>query len=262
MTDTILRAIDDRGVATLTLNRPDVHNAFDDDLIARLSEHLQFLAADRAVRVVVLNAAGKSFSAGADLDWMRRMSEYTSAENLEDAGRLAALMRLLDRLPKPTVAVVQGAAYGGGVGLAACCDVVLAAETAVFCLSEVRLGLTPATISPYVVRAIGARQARRYFTTAEIIPAGRAKEIGLVHEVVMGEALSAALETLLQALLSGAPGAQEDAKDLVFLNEARPLDAALIAETARRIAERRTTDEAREGFSAFLEKRKPAWRPV
>jgi methylglutaconyl-CoA hydratase len=260
MTDTILQSIDERGVATLTLNRPEVHNAFDDALILRLDEALQFLAADRAVRAVVLNAAGKSFSAGADLAWMRRMASYTLPENFADAERLARLLRTLDRLPKPTIAVVQGAAYGGGVGLVACCDVVIAAETATFCLSEVKLGIIPSVISPYVVHAIGARQARRYFITAEAMPAGRAREIGLVHEVVMADALGAALETTLQALLQGAPGAQAGAKDLVFLNEARALDESLVAETARRIAERRTTDEAKEGFAAFLEKRKPSWR--
>jgi methylglutaconyl-CoA hydratase len=260
MTETVLHSTDSRGVATVTLNRPQVHNAFDDKLIGRLTETFQFLAADREVRIVVLNAVGKSFSAGADLDWMKRMAGYGPAENHADAERLAGLMRRIDRLPKPTIAVVQGPAYGGGVGLVAACDIAIAAETATFALSEVKLGIIPAVISPYVVRAIGARQARRYFMTAEAIPAGRALELGLVHEVVMPDALGAALETVLQALLQGAPGAQAAAKDLVFLNESALSDEALVAETAKRIAERRATDEAREGFAAFLEKRLPSWR--
>ena len=181
MNDTILLDIDPRGVARLTLNRPERHNAFDDALIAGLSAALEELGEDPRVRAVVLTGAGRSFSAGADLDWMRRMAEHSQEDNLADAAKLARLMHLLARLPKPTLALVQGAAYGGGVGLACCCDVVLAADTARFCLSEVRLSLTPATISPYVVAAIGARQARRYFTTAEVIPPHRALEIGLVH---------------------------------------------------------------------------------
>ena len=260
MTDIILQSIDERGIATVTLNRPEIHNAFDDVLIARLTEVLQSLADDRTVRIVVLNAAGKSFSAGADLGWMRRVAAYTLAENIADAKGLATLMYTLDRLPKPTIAVVQGAAYGGGVGLAACCDIAIAAETATFCLSEVKLGIIPSVISPYVVRAIGLRQSRRYFQTAEVISAARAREIGLVHETVSASALGTALDAIIQALLLGAPGAQADAKSLAFLNDATPLDEALLAETARRIAERRTTDEAKDGLGAFLEKRKPGWR--
>ncbi len=251
--------IDDRGVATLTLANPERHNAFDDALIGQLTAALVQLGADSGVRVVVLASTGKSFSAGADLGWMQRMATYTEAENIADAAALAGLMRTLDRLPKPTVAVVQGAAYGGGVGLVACCDVAVAAEGARFCLSEVKLGLIPAAISPFVINAIGARQARRYFTTAEIFTAARAREIGLLHEVVDAAGLEAARDRVVDALLAGAPGAQAAAKELVFLCEGRALDDALAAETGRRIAAQRASAEGREGVAAFLERRQPAW---
>ena len=260
MTETLLHSIDARGVATVTLNRPELHNAFDDALIAEMTAVLAALGVDPAVRVVVLRGAGKSFSAGADLDWMRRMAGYTREQNQADAEGLARLMYALDRLPKPVLGVVQGAAYGGGVGLVAACDIVIASEKASFCLSEVKLGLIPSAISPYVVAAIGPRQARRYFTSAEVIPAARAREIGLVHEVVAPDALEAAIETVLQALFQGAPIAQAEAKDLVFLVADRPVDDALIAETGRRIAERRVSGEGREGVGAFLNKTVPAWR--
>lgn len=260
MNSTFLEAIDTRGVATLTLDRPERHNAFDDALIAQLTGALARLGADGAVRAVVLASSGRSFSAGADLEWMRRMAGHSLADNLADAAGLAGLLHTLDRLPKPTVALVQGAAYGGGVGLVACCDIAIAAERASFCLSEVKLGLTPATISPYVVNAIGPRWARRLFQTAEVFDAQRAREIGLVQEVVGGDELAARGEDLLRALLQGAPGAQADAKDLVFLCEGRPVDAALSSETGRRIAERRASAEGQEGIAAFLGKRPPAWR--
>lgn len=256
----LIEAVADTGVATLTFNRPDRHNAFDDAMVAELTAALTRLGQDPAVRVVVLEAAGRSFSAGADLDWMRRAAGQGEAENVDDALALAGLMRTLDRLPRPTVAVVQGAAYGGGVGLVACCDVAIAAERASFCLSEVRLGLIPAAISPYVIQAIGARQARRWFVTAEAFPAARALEVGLVHEVVPQEGLAAARDAVLAALLGGAPEAQAESKALVFLCEGRPVDEALGAETARRIAARRASAEGREGIAAFLERRAPAWR--
>ena len=212
------------------------------------------------MRAVVLASTGRSFSAGAALEWMRRMAGYSEAENRADAEALARMLHTLDRLPRPTIAVVQGPAYGGGVGLAACCDVVIAAERATFCLSEVKFGLTPATISPYVINAIGPRWARRYFQTAEVFSASRAQAIGLVHEVVADTALEETREALVKALLQGAPGAQADAKDLVFLAEGRPVDAALGRETGRRIAARRASAEGQEGLSAFLGKRAPAWR--
>jgi methylglutaconyl-CoA hydratase len=260
MSGSLLETIDERGVATLTLNRPERHNCFDDELIASLLAALKRYEASTSIRAVVLASTGRSFSAGADLDWMRRMADQTFATNLADAGQLAALMQTLDRLPKPTLALVQGPAYGGGVGLVACCDVAIASERASFALSEVTLGLTPATISPYVINAIGARWARRYFQSAEVFTAARAREIGLVHEVVGETELATTGETVLRAILKGAPVAQAAAKDLVFLREAHPVDAALGEETSRRIAERRTSAEGREGISAFLAKRKAAWR--
>ena len=258
----LLLDVDGSGIATLTLNRPDVHNAFDDALVAVLTDALEGLAPRPDVRGVVLTGAGRSFSAGADLLWMQRMAGYSEAENLRDAAALARMLHTLDRLPKPTLAVVNGPAYGGGVGLVACCDVALASERASFALTEVRLGLTPATISPFVVNAIGPRQARRYFTTAEPIPAARARDIGLVHEVVPAEELEAARDRIVHALLGGAPGAQADAKALAFLVEGRAVDDALAAETSRRIAARRASAEGREGLAAFLAKRPPSWRPA
>lgn len=259
MTDHLLQT-DTRGVATITLNRPERHNAFDDALIANLTAALRHVAGDPVVRAVVLASTGKSFSAGADLDWMRRMAEYSPDQNLADAQALAALLHTLDTLPKPTIALVQGAAFGGGVGLASCCDIVIASERAVFSLSEVKLGLTPATISPYVIRAIGPRHARRYFQTAEIFSAAQALAIGLVHEIARPEELAQAAEGVIAAILQGAPGAQAEAKALVALCHARPIDNALTSETAHRIAARRASAEGREGVGAFLAKREPAWR--
>ena len=245
-------------LATLTLNRVDVHNAFDEHLIATLTSELERLGSDPDVRVVVLAAAGRSFSAGADLNWMRRMADYGEAENRDDALRLARLMQTLDGLPKPTVAKVQGAAFGGGVGLVACCDIVIAARTALFSLSEVRLGLIPAVISPYVVKAMGARQARRYFLTAERFDAGRARDLGLVHEVVEQDALDDTVTRCIAELLQGAPGAQAEAKTLI--EQVAPLVAAdLVEHTAGRIARVRAAAEGREGVVAFLDKRAPAW---
>jgi methylglutaconyl-CoA hydratase len=256
----ILHDIDARGVGTITLNNPERHNAFDDRLIADMTAVLEGFAADPGVRVVVLRSTGRSFSAGADLNWMRRVAEYTEADNLRDAAALGRLMHRLDRMPKPTLAVVQGAAYGGGVGLAACCDIVLASSLAKFATTEVRLGLIPAVISPYVIAAIGARQARRYFLTADIMPAETAHRIGLVHELAAPDALDARAEAIIDTLLQQAPGAQAEAKALVFLCEGRATDDALQEETALRIARRRATAEGREGLQAFLEKRAPAWQ--
>ena len=256
----LLVDIDTRGVARLTLNRPERHNAFDDLLIADMTEALQELAAEPSVRVVVLRGAGRHFCAGADLDWMRRVADYSEAANREDAAALALLMHTLDRLAKPTLALVHGAAYGGGVGLVACCDIAIAAEDAKFSLSEVRLGLIPAVISPYVMNAIGPRQARRYFQSAEVIPAPRALEIGLVHGVVPLEELEGRGEAMVATLLEAAPGAQAEAKELVFLCQGRQVDERLLLETGQRIASRRASAEGREGLAAFLEKRKPAWR--
>jgi methylglutaconyl-CoA hydratase len=259
MTATTL-CLDARGVATLTLNRPAVHNAFDDALISELAGHLQDVEADRAVRAVILAAEGKSFSAGADLTWMRRLSAFSEAENVADAMRLAELMRRLDGLAKPTLALVQGAAYGGGVGLVAACDIAIAAEEAVFSLSEVKLGLLPAVISPYVVAAIGPRAARRYFLTAERFSAAEAFRLGLIHEIVPKEKLAEAGERVIAALAEGGPQAQACSKQLIAEVASRPVTDALVALTARRIAEARASDEGKEGVAAFLEKRKPSWR--
>jgi methylglutaconyl-CoA hydratase len=256
----ILQDIDARGVATLTLNNPERHNAFDDTLIADMTAVLDDFAADRAIRVVVLRSTGKSFSAGADLNWMRRVADYTEADNRRDAVALGRLMHTLDRLPKPTLAVVQGSALGGGVGLVACCDIVVASTTAKFATTEVRLGLIPAVISPYVINAIGARHARRYFLTAEVIPADTAHRIGLVHELAEPDALAARADAMIDTLLQQAPGAQAEAKALVFLCEGSAVDTALQDQTAQRIAQRRATPEGREGLQAFLEKRAPAWQ--
>lgn len=259
MTDALIHGIDARGVATVTLNRPEIHNAFDDALIAELTAVLAAYGANPAVRALILTGAGKSFSAGADLGWMKRMAGYSYEENLADAAGLAQLMHTLDRLPKPTIGLINGAAYGGGVGLVACCDIAIASERASFCLSEVKLGILPAAISPYVVAAIGPRQARRYFQTAEVIPADGARRIGLVHEVVPPDQLDAARDRILAAIFQGAPGAQADAKDLVFTVD-RPLTDEVVSETGRRIALRRASEEGREGIGAFLAKREPAWR--
>lgn len=257
---TIISNIDKRGVATLTMNRPELHNAFDDTLIAELTDALRELDEDPDVRVVLLAASGRSFSAGADLNWMRRMADYSYEQNLADAEGLAELMRTLDTLSKPTVALVQGAAYGGGVGLVACCDIAIATARATFCLSEVKLGLFPAVISPYVVAAIGPRASRRYFQTAEVFDAAEAHRLGLLHQMVADEPeLAAAADLVSARLLLNGPGAMAGAKRLVAAVHGARVDAALIADTAGRIADQRSSREGREGVSAFLEKRKPAW---
>lgn len=248
------------GLATVTLNRPDMHNAFDDETISRLSDVFTDLAAQDGVRAVVLAARGPSFCAGADLNWMRRTADFTADENRADAQALGAMLHRLDTMPMPTIALVQGPAYGGGVGLVAACDIAIAVRGAVFALTEVRLGLIPATISPYVVAAIGARHARRYFLTAERFDADEACRLGLVHEVVDdADALAAARDRYLRALGKGGPGALAAAKELVFAVAGRPIDDHLVADTARRIAERRASEEGREGTAAFLEKRRPGW---
>lgn len=260
MTDkTILTQIDERGLATLTMNRPELHNAFDDAFIAALTGELQRLEADESVRVVILAASGRSFSAGADLSWMRRMADYTREENLTDALGLAELMRTLATLKKPTIARVQGAAYGGGVGLVACCDMAIASRRATFCLSEVKLGLIPAVISPYVVEAMGPRAARRYFQSAEVFDAAEAHRLGLVHELTEEKDLAASVERLAAALLANGPRAMAAAKGLVARVASGPIDGAMIRDTAERIADTRASAEGKEGLSAFLEKRKPLW---
>lgn len=254
-----LEEIDDDGVAWIVLTRPEVHNAFNDTLIGELATVLSGLGTDDRVRVVVLSAQGRSFSAGADLNWMQRMADYSEEDNLKDARALAELMRILNTLPKPTLAVVQGPAVGGGVGLVACCDIAIAAETANFCFSEVKLGLIPAVIAPYVIAAMGERAARRYFLSAETFGAREALALGLVHHVVPDEALEDAGRKMLRALLGAGPKAQEAAKDLIFAVSGRPVDDDVVEDTAARIARRRISPEAQEGIAAFLRKRKPSW---
>ena len=247
------------GVVWLTLNRPEIHNAFDDRQIVEVTRAFDDLAADDTVRAVVLTGAGRSFSAGADLNWMRRTSTYSEADNLRDANALARLMQVLDQMPKPTVARVNGAALGGGTGLVACCDIVVASEQVVFGTTEVRLGIIPAVIGPYVIAAIGPRQARRLMLTGERIAAREAARIGLVHEVVAPDDLDATVATVLSNLLEGGPAAIAAAKRLVHDLSGRAIGQDLIDDTARRIAALRVSPEAREGVSAFLEKRKPGW---
>lgn len=260
MTDSYLQtSIDRRGVATLCLNRPKLHNAFDDQLIAEMTATLGRLGEDPQVRLVLLSATGKSFSAGADLNWMRRMADYSREENLADAQALAELMRRLNELPQPTIALVQGPAIGGGVGLVAACDIVIASEQARFCLSEVKLGLIPAVISPYVIAAIGARQARRYFLSAELFDAAEALRIGLAHRLCPAAELTEHGDRLCRQLLQNGPLALSAAKQLIAEVAERPIDEALIHMTAERIASIRATEEGREGLNAFLDKRKPSW---
>lgn len=256
----VLLSCDDRGVATLTLNRPEVHNAFDDTIINSLIASLEQVTNDPSVRVLILRSEGKNFSAGADLNWMRRMAANSHAENLVDARGLAMLMQRLNELPQPTIALVQGAAFGGAVGLAACCDMVVATDASLFCLSEVKIGLIPAVISPYVVQAMGERQARRYFLTAEPFNAGQAQDWGLVHEVVASnEQLNDAANALVSKLLGNSPAAVTAAKQLIAAVSQRPIGADVIEDTAARIADIRVSNEGQEGLSAFLNKRKPNW---
>ncbi|MGZ5067600.1 MAG: enoyl-CoA hydratase/isomerase family protein [Usitatibacter sp.] len=256
-------AIERQGpVGLVTMNRPERHNAFDDSLIQELTEALRTMEAEDGIRVVVLSGAGKSFSAGADLNWMKRMAGFSKDENQRDAMGLAALMRTLAHLRKPTIARVQGAAYGGGVGLVACCDIAVASQAASFALSEARLGLIPAVISPYVVAAIGERAARRYFLTAERFEAADAWRLGLVHELASGEGeLDEKLGEIVDALLSAGPAAQREAKELIRAVSGRAVTSELIQDTAERIARIRSSPEGREGVAAFLDKRRASWLP-
>jgi methylglutaconyl-CoA hydratase len=250
-------------IGLVTLNRPERHNAFDDALIAELTDTLRSMEADDSVRVVILGGAGKSFSAGADLNWMKRMSGFSKDENLRDAMGLGALMRTLAFLRKPTIARVHGAAYGGGVGLVACCDIAVATQAATFSLSEVKLGLIPAVISPYVVAAIGERAARRYFLTGERFDAGQAWRLGLVHELSVDDAeMDDRINTIVGSLLDCGPVAQREAKELIRAVANRPVTSEVIQDTADRIARIRSSPEGREGVTAFLEKRKAAWVPL
>ncbi|MGB3934559.1 MAG: enoyl-CoA hydratase/isomerase family protein [Burkholderiales bacterium] len=246
-------------VAIVTLNRPDVRNAFDDVSISNLTKVFLDLDRDDAVRAVVLAGAGKAFCAGADLNWMKRMAGYGYEDNLRDASALAEMLKTLDRMSKPTIARVHGPAYAGGVGLVAACDIAIGSQNAEFCLTEVKLGLSPATISPYVVRAMGERLARRYFLSGEVIDAGEAYRLRLLSDVAPPEELDGAINALLGHLVVGGREAHRKIKDLVRAVAAGPIDDAMVADTAKRIAEIRVSAEGREGIASFLEKRKPAW---
>ena len=247
-------------VGRLTLNRPTLHNAFDEELIAALTRGLGELSDDSSVRVVVLTGAGRSFSAGADLNWMRRAASYDEELNRADARALEAMLTTLDELPKPTIAMVNGLAIGGGVGLVAACDLAVASTAALFATTEVRLGLIPAVIAPFVIRAVGSRAARRYFLTAERFGAEEASRIGLVHEVARPDMLEARVAALATEILKGGPEALAEAKRLIGLIRSMPEGGSLLAEaTIGMIAERRASEEGREGIAAFLEKRAAAW---
>jgi len=245
------------GVARVTLNRPDVRNAFDDALIASLTTAFNELNRDATVKVVML--AGTAFCAGADLNWMKRMAGYSYEENLSDARALAEMLATLDGLDKPTIARVHGPTFAGGTGLVAACDIAVGTPDAKFCFSEAKLGLSPATISPYVMRAIGARAASRYFLTAEVFDATEALRIGMLSALVPATELDATVEGLVQHLLAGGSEAHARIKDLIRHVAGRPIDDALRGDTARRIAEIRASAEGKEGIASFLEKRKPKW---
>jgi methylglutaconyl-CoA hydratase len=263
------------GVAHVTLNRPDMRNAFNEVTIAELTQAFRALGQDDSVRVIVLSAHGPVFCAGADLNWMKKMAAYTHEENRADAAQLADMLRVIYTCPKPVIAKVQGDCYAGGMGLVAVCDIVVAADAANFCLSEVKIGLIPATISPYVIKAMGERAAHRYFLTGEKFSAQEALRIGLVHQVVStyvpdtpesqaiaqtaADLLDIAIDEIINALLVASPNAVKEAKQLVRDVADKPMTDELIADTVERIAAIRASDEAREGIKAFLEKRKPGW---
>jgi methylglutaconyl-CoA hydratase len=247
------------GIATVTLDRADVRNAFNDEVIAELGTAFRGLGLRDDVRCIVLAANGPAFCAGADLHWMKRMAGYTYEENLADATALAEMLRVIYECPKPIIARVQGDVYAGGTGLVAACDIAVSVDTANYCLSETRLGLIPATISPYVIRAMGARAAHRYFLTAERFNAAEAHRIGLVHEVVNAAGLDAKVAEIAQALVSAGPAAVKASKALVQDVAGRDIDEALIARTVKGIADIRVSDEGREGIQSFLNKRKPGW---
>jgi len=246
-------------VATVTLARADVRNAFNDEVIAELTQVFTHLGAQDAVRVIVLAAEGTAFCAGADLNWMRRMADYSREQNLADAQALAEMLRVIYACPKPTIARVQGDVYAGGTGLVAACDMAVAADTAGFCLSETRIGLIPATISPYVIRAMGPRAAHRYFLTAERFDAAEALRIGFVHQVVPPEGLDTAVGALVKALVGAGPAAVRASKRLVQAVAEQEITQSLIADTAQGIADIRVSVEGREGIQSFLAKRKPSW---
>lgn len=259
ISNNVLLHIDPRGIATVTLNRPDKHNAFDDAIVAELTEAFNTVENTPRARVMILASNGDSFSAGADLAWMKRMAGYSYGDNLQDANALARLLYTLNFMNIPTIARVQGAVYGGAVGLVSCCDMAVASSHASFCFSEVKIGLIPATISPYVVAAIGQRSARRYFLSAERFMADKAQQLGLISEVVDAARLDSTIDQLTDALVSNSPAALKAAKKLIFDVSHKNIDTEIMSSTSERIAAIRVSDEGQEGLTAFLEKRSPRW---
>ena len=262
MTYTTIETELTRGVATVWLNRPDLRNAMNDVLIGELNDAVARAIDDKSARAIVLAGRGKAFCAGADLAWMKKARGMTPDEARQDSGSLAKVMRMLYESPKPTVARVHGAAFAGGMGLVTSCDIAIASTEARFCLSEVKLGLIPSMISPYVIRAMGETAARRYFLTAEVIEAPEAHRIGMVHELAQPDALDARLDAILGHLVQGAPIALAETKRLIRDMTGRPIDDSVTVDTAARIARVRASDEAQEGIAAFFEKRKPNWVPA
>jgi methylglutaconyl-CoA hydratase len=259
MSYSTIEAVVDGMVGRVTLNRPEVRNAFNETAIEEITRAFRELGGNAAVRTIVLAANGPAFCAGADLNWMKKMAGYTREENLADAGQLAEMLRTIYICPKPVIAKVQGDCYAGGMGLVSACDIVIAIESANFCLSEVKLGLIPATISPYVIRGMGESAARRYFLTAERFSAQEAHRIGFVHALASQDALDATTADIVKALVTNSPNAVKEAKRLVQDVVGQPLTAELIADTAERIADIRSSEEGKEGVRSFLEKRKPNW---
>ncbi len=255
----VLFEVSEQGVASVTLNCPEKHNAFDDNVIATLTAIFSEISQRQDIRVVILQANGKSFSAGADLAWMKRMASYSFEDNLADANKLAEMLSVLNFLPQPTLGKIQGAAFGGAVGLASCCDIVLASDKASFCLSEVKLGLIPATISPHVINAIGVKASRRYFQTAERFSADKARQLGLVDEVIEHNNLNDSVDAMIKTILSNGPKAMRQAKALIFDVAYQTIDSNLLTETSKRIANIRISDEGQEGLNSFFEKRPPQW---
>lgn len=256
----VLLEVNEQGIATVTLNNPDKHNAFDDEIIKQLTDIFVHISKREDISIMVLASNGKSFSAGADLAWMKRMASYSYEENLKDANALAKMLETLNFLPQTTIAKIQGAAFGGAVGLASCCDIVIASTKASFCLSEVKLGLIPATISPYVVGAIGLKASRRYFQTAERFFSDKAQHLGLVDEVVEPDELTNKVNAMIEILLANGSQARRQAKKLSQDVAFKTIDDALLKDTSERIAAIRISNEGQEGLSAFFEKRSPNWQ--
>ncbi len=249
----------DQHIATVTLNRPEIRNAFNEEMISELTKVFSKLGADDDVRIIVLAAAGKAFCAGADLNWMRAMADYSYEENLADADKLAQMLKTIYDCPKPTIAAIQGDVYAGGMGLVAVCDVAIAVKIANFCLSEVRLGLAPSTISPYVIRALGARAAQRYFLSAEVFDAKKARQLGFIHDRVSEESLNDEVAAFCANIVKNSPDAVKTCKTLLHEIADQPITDALIENTVKSIADVRSSNQGKEGVQAFLQKRKPNW---